>query len=100
MPSSARNLRLNPTYHQAHTVRMRTTLTRFGIASILLATFTLAPAAHAATKVRGYLRSNGTYVQSYHRSTSNSISSDNYSTKGNVNPYTGKKGTKAPKKLR
>lgn len=49
----------------------------------------------AATRVRGYYRSNGTYVQPYYRSSPNSSSYDNWSTKGNYNPYTGKKGTRS-----
>jgi hypothetical protein len=56
----------------------------------------------AAVKVRGYYRKNGTYVQPYRRSNSNWTRYDNYSTKGNINPYTGKKGTKNiyPKTIR
>lgn len=46
--------------------------------------------------VSGYERANGTYVQPYERTTPNSTRSDNYSTKGNVNPYTGKAGTRDP----
>lgn len=42
----------------------------------------------------GYERSNGTYVQPYERSAPNSTRQDNYSTQGNVNPYTGAAGTK------
>jgi hypothetical protein len=42
--------------------------------------------------VRGYFRSNGTYVQSYHRSSPNGTVIDNWSFKGNVNPYTGQTG--------
>lgn len=49
----------------------------------------------AATRVRGYYRSNGTYVNSYYRSNRNSYKIDNYSTRGNYNPYTGKKGYKS-----
>lgn len=43
--------------------------------------------------VRGYYRSNGTYVQPYQRTVPNSTRNDNYSTVGNTNPYTGKAGT-------
>jgi hypothetical protein len=50
----------------------------------------------ADTYVKGYYRKNGTYVQPHYRSTANGTKSDNWSTKGNVNPYTGKKGTKNP----
>ena len=48
--------------------------------------------------VRGYTRKNGTQVKPYMRSAPNGTQKDNFSTKGNVNPYTGKKGTKTPKK--
>ena len=44
--------------------------------------------------VNGYYRSNGTYVQPHYRSSPNGTKSDNWSTKGNINPYTGKEGTK------
>lgn len=44
-------------------------------------------------KVDGYIKQNGTVVNDYYRTKPNSIKSDNYSTKGNRNPYTGKKGT-------
>lgn len=45
-----------------------------------------------AGQVRGYYRKDGTYVNSYQRSTPNRTVTDNYSFKGNVNPYTGKTG--------
>lgn len=44
--------------------------------------------------VNGYTRSNGTYVQGHMRSDVDSSFGNNYSTKGNVNPYTGQIGTK------
>lgn len=44
--------------------------------------------------VNGYYKSNGTYVDSYNRSSANSTKSDNFSTYGNTNPYTGEAGTK------
>jgi len=47
--------------------------------------------------VRGYTRKNGTHVKPYKRTSPNGTQRDNFSTKGNVNPYTGKKGTKTPK---
>ena len=46
-----------------------------------------------AERVSGYYRRDGTYVNSYNRSSSNSTVTDNYSFKGNVNPYTGQAGT-------
>lgn len=43
-------------------------------------------------RVSGYTRKDGTYVQPYFRTAPNSTNRDNFSTKGNVNPYTGKAG--------
>ena len=50
---------------------------------------------YAQSRVRGYYRSNGTYVQSYQRSQRNYTNHDNYSTIGNSNPFTGSCGTRA-----
>lgn len=58
----------------------------------LAATLSAAPAI-ADQYVKGHTRSDGTYVAPYHRSSPNSVQSDNYSTKGNTNPYTGQAGT-------
>lgn len=52
----------------------------------------------AATKVGGYYRGSGTYVQSYYKSTPDSTRWNNYSTRGNYNPYTGSKGYTSPYK--
>jgi PBCV-specific basic adaptor domain len=46
--------------------------------------------------VHGYIRKDGTYVAPYMRSSPNQTNTDNYSTQGNVNPYTGSEGTRAP----
>ena len=45
-----------------------------------------------AEYVNGYYRANGTYVNGYYRSDPNSTVTDNYSYKGNTNPYTGQIG--------
>jgi hypothetical protein len=42
--------------------------------------------------VKGYLKKDGTYVQPYYRTSPNKNMFDNFSTKGNYNPYTGKAG--------
>ncbi|PVZ52204.1 hypothetical protein C9422_31525 [Pseudomonas sp. B1(2018)] len=44
--------------------------------------------------ISGYTRSNGTYVRPSHATNPDSTKNNNYSTKGNLNPYTGKYGTK------
>jgi hypothetical protein len=43
---------------------------------------------------RGYVRRDGSYVGGYHATNPNGTRNDNYSTRGNINPYTGKWGTK------
>jgi len=47
-------------------------------------------------EVSGYVRSNGTYVTPHIQKNPNATKLDNYSTKGNINPYTGKAGTVEP----
>lgn len=47
-----------------------------------------------AVHVRGYTRKDGTYVRPHYRSRPDGNFSNNWSTKGNVNPYTGETGTK------
>ena len=47
------------------------------------------------TYVNGYCRKDGTCVQGYFRSSPNSTTIDNYSSRGNANPYTGKEGSRA-----
>jgi hypothetical protein len=46
--------------------------------------------------VRGYSTKSGTYVAPHWQTNPNRTKFDNWSTKGNVNPYTGKPGTKSP----
>ncbi len=56
--------------------------------------------AQAKTRVRGYIKpSTGRYVTPHYRTSPNSSRLDNWSTKGNYNPYTGKKGYASPFKL-
>lgn len=47
----------------------------------------LTSAAFADEYVHGYTRSNGTYVQPYHRTEADYTPANNYSTPGNYNPY-------------
>lgn len=54
--------------------------------------------ASAQVQVDGYLRQDGTYVQPYHRTAPDSSRTNNYSTQGNVNPWTGQTGTVDPYK--
>jgi hypothetical protein len=41
----------------------------------------------------GYIKSNGTYVQPHFKTQINSTNLDNFSTQGNINPYTNSLGT-------
>lgn len=50
----------------------------------------------AQTWIDGYYKKDGTYVPGHFKSNSNNTSLDNYSTKGNINPFTGEKGYKDP----
>lgn len=50
--------------------------------------------AQTSTYVNGYYRSSGTYVSGYYRTTPDYTRDNNYSTIGNINPYTGEYGTK------
>jgi hypothetical protein len=52
--------------------------------------------AYADQYVNGYFRKDGTYVEGHFKSSANSTNTDNYSTQGNTNPYSGSQGTKAP----
>lgn len=66
----------------------------FFVVFIVVILLTNAPRVFAEDKfIHGHKRSNGTIVESYYRTKANETVNDNYSTKGNVNPYTGKKGT-------
>jgi hypothetical protein len=47
-----------------------------------------------STKVHSYTKKDGTHVSSYHRTKSDGTTKNNYSHKGNTNPYTGKEGRK------
>jgi opacity protein-like surface antigen len=60
-----------------------------GVTLLLLATSALA----ADQYTRGYTRQDGTYVQPHYSTPDNQYRSDNYSARGNMNPYTGERGS-------
>ena len=43
----------------------------------------------------GYLKSDGSYVEGHHKTQSNGTNLDNFSTHGNLNPYTQQSGSRA-----
>jgi len=68
-----------------------------GLALVFLL-FVFAGSVEAKTvSVRGYYKpSTGSYVMPSYRTSPNKTKLDNYSTKGNYNPYSGKTGTQNP----
>lgn len=70
---------------------------------LLLGTLSLVPNTSFAQRksssdvsVKSYVKSNGTVVQGHMRSAPDKTGGNNFSTKGNVNPYTGEAGTVVP----
>lgn len=70
---------------------MKKTMTILAVLVIICVT---SFAANADVYVRGYYRNNGTYVQPHYRSNPDGNRSNNWSTYPNVNPYTGKTGSR------
>lgn len=64
------------------------------ILTVLAIVCTIALPADAAVRVRGYYRSNGTYVKPHYRSNPDGNFYNNWSTYPNSNPYTGVRGTR------
>lgn len=75
---------------------------QFRYASALIALVGIAlsfPAESAGSHSRrGYVTKQGTYVPPSRATNPNRTQRDNYSSKPNINPYTGKQGTKEPAK--
>jgi hypothetical protein len=67
---------------------------------IVILQFVLAVGLHGAGThtVKGYTKKDGTYVAPHRQTNPDSSKLNNWSTKGNINPDTGKKGTKDPDK--
>lgn len=59
---------------------------------------TYLPKSSSDGRTSGYTKRNGTHVQSYMHTAPDHTRSNNFSTSGNVNPYTGKRGSKSPDK--
>lgn len=69
------------------------------IVGILVFSILTPNSVEAATRVRSYIKKNGTYVAPHYKTLPNKSKFDNYSTRGNINPFTGKKGTVNPFKF-
>ena len=48
-------------------------------------------------QIRGHVKKDGTYIPPHHATNPNNTQRDNWTSKPNVNPYTGKEGAKEPK---
>ena len=66
----------------------------FIVLTLITCLLFLAPVSkvEAYSRVRGYFKRSGTYVQPHFRSSPNSFKWDNYSSNGNINPWNGKRG--------
>lgn len=67
----------------------------FALFAMLISILAFAQSSH---RVKVYSKKNGSYVPSHNKTKSDKTERNNYSSKPNTNPYTGKKGTKKPKK--
>lgn len=63
--------------------------------AIALCAFAVGASAAGSHRVSGHVTKKGTYVAPSHATNPNKSTRDNYSHKGNVNPYSGKAGTKS-----
>lgn len=81
---------------------MLSLLTGLAVAAFSLSNTALARGGHSTSHssspvhVSGHTTKNGTYVPEHYRTAPDHTKLNNWSTKGNVNPYTGKAGTKDP----
>lgn len=62
---------------------------------LIIASFiAMTASAKGSHGIRGYTKKNGTYVAPSRATNPNKTKRDNYSHRGNVNPYNGKSGAK------
>lgn len=64
--------------------------------TIIIMLMAVAGTAIADNYTNGYMRKDGTYVQPHYQTAPDRNPYNNYSTKGNTNPYTGQAGTRDP----
>jgi hypothetical protein len=66
---------------------------------LILLAFASFVVAGEKVRVKGYFRKDGTYVEPHYRTAPDKSTLNNWSTEGNVNPYTGEVGTKPAARL-
>lgn len=69
---------------------------RIVVLAAALAALATPALAQSSYSTRGYVRSDGTYVQPHRSTAPDSSTYNNWSSKPNVNPYTGQQGTRNP----
>ena len=62
--------------------------------AVVVASLTCSVAVGKTTMTKGFVKKNGTYVAPHYKTTPDKTKNNNYSTRGNANPMTGKEGTK------
>ena len=70
------------------------TIVLLALCSVSVGAFAKGGSSGGSHAISGHVTKNGTYVAPSHATNPNSVKTDNYSHKGNTNPYTGKPGTK------
>ena len=65
-------------------------------AALLAVMFGASANAQNSNSVGGYIRQDGTYVQPHMRTNPDNSRTNNWSSQGNTNPYTGRQGTVDP----
>lgn len=65
-------------------------------AALLAITWATTASAQNNNSVGGYTRQDGTYVQPHMRTNPDNSRTNNWSSQGNTNPYTGRQGTVDP----
>ena len=77
---------------------MKITSVVIALSLLIPMTLTATAASHRSGSrvhsVRSHVTRRGTYVPRHYQTNPNHTKRDNYSTRGNVNPYTGKAGTR------
>lgn len=66
----------------------------FRLLTVLVLALSFNVFAAGGVRVKGHTRKDGAYVPSHSRTKADGSKANNWSTKGNSNPYTGKEGTK------
>jgi len=66
------------------------------VTTIVMVIFAIITFAQTTTTVKPYYKKDGTYVSGYTKTTPDCTKANNYSTKPNTNPNTGKSGTVTP----